>query len=130
MNILQNFNRIEKLHQLILAEKTGSPVQLAKQLGISRATLYVLIDELNSLNIKVAYSRKYETFYYEKKVEMTIQFKIEMLDSDELNKFNGGSLHFFLPSDLSDGRNLSLHSYLAEYKESAHRLVSWEQKMF
>ena len=130
MNILQNFNRIEKLHQLILAEKTGSPVQLAKQLGISRATLYVLIDELNSLNIKVAYSRKYETFYYEKKVEMTIQFKIEMLDSDELNKFNGGSLHFFLPSDFSDGRNLSLHSYLAEYKESAHRLVSWEQKMF
>ncbi|MDD3320435.1 MAG: hypothetical protein PHS59_03230 [Paludibacter sp.] len=66
MNLLQNLNSVEKLHSLILEKKTGSPKALAKQLGICRATLYVLLDDLSSLNLPVAYSRKYETFYYKK----------------------------------------------------------------
>ena len=44
---------------------TGSPKQLANQLQIDRVTLHMLIDELNALNLKISYSRKYETFYYE-----------------------------------------------------------------
>ena len=69
MNFIKNINRVEKLHTLILNEKTGSPKELAESLGISRATLYILIDELGSLNMPVAYSRKHETFYYEKEVK-------------------------------------------------------------
>lgn len=91
MNLIKNFNRVERLHQLILAEKTGSPQQLANRLGISRATLYVLIDELNSLNLRVAYSRKYETFFYEKDVKLTIQFKVEALENGEIRHIGGGS---------------------------------------
>ena len=90
MNLIKNFNRVERLHQLILAEKTGSPQQLANRLGISRATLYVLIDELNSLNLRVAYSRKYETFFYEKDVKLTIQFKVEALENSEIRHIGGG----------------------------------------
>jgi len=63
MNFIKNINRVERLHNLILKNKTGNPKQLAESLGISRATLYVLIEELNSLNMSVSYSRKYETFY-------------------------------------------------------------------
>lgn len=117
MNFIKNINRVEKLHSLILQEKTGNPKQLAEQLGICRATLYVLIEELNALNMPVAYSRKYETFYYEKEVKLTLAFKIEVItDKNELRKINGGSSNFFIPSILSDGRNLPLYSYLAEYK--------------
>ena len=117
MNFLRNINRVEKLHHLILKEKTGNPKQLAEQLGICRATLYVLIDELNSLNMPVSYSRKYETFYYEKEVKLILAFKVEVItDKNELRKINGGSSDFFLPSILSDGRNIPLYSYLAEYK--------------
>jgi len=70
MNLIKNINRVETLHTLILQEKTGTPKQLAECLGISRATLYVLIDELNSLNMPVSYSRKYETFYYAEEVRL------------------------------------------------------------
>lgn len=70
MNILQNFNRVEKLHKLIQQKKTGSPKELAQRLGISRSGLYILIDELATLNMPVAYSRKYETFYYYKELEL------------------------------------------------------------
>ena len=110
MNFIKNINRVEKLHSLVLKEKTGNPKQLAECLGISRAILYILIDELNSLNMSVSYSRKFETFYYEKEVKLSIQFKVETIDNpNELRKINGGNFTFFLPSSFSDGRNLPLY---------------------
>lgn len=69
MNFIKNINHVEKLHTLILQQKTGTPKELAERLGITRATLYVLIEELNALNMPVVYSRKYETFYYERDVK-------------------------------------------------------------
>jgi len=65
VNLIQNINKLEKLHHLINTGKTGSPKQLANQLQIDRSSLYIMIDELNALNLKISYSRKYETFYYE-----------------------------------------------------------------
>ncbi|HEY6914690.1 MAG TPA: HTH domain-containing protein [Paludibacter sp.] len=109
MNFIKNINRVEKLHSLILKEKTGTPKELAESLGISRATLYVLIDELNSLNMQVNYSRKHETFYYEQEVKLTLSFKVETIDNPtELRKINGGNFTFSLPSDFSDGRNANI----------------------
>lgn len=64
MTLVRNIKKAEKLHQLIVEGNTGSPKQLANQLKIDRSTLYIMIDELNSLNLKISYSRKYETFYY------------------------------------------------------------------
>lgn len=126
MNLIRNINQIEKLHHLIMQEKTGGPKHLAEQLGICRATLYVLIDELNALNMPVAYSRKYETFYYEKEVKLTLTFKVEIItDKNELRKINGGSCNFFLPSILSDGRNISLYSYFANTKSHATGFKLW-----
>ena len=116
MNFIKNINRVERLHNLILQKKTGNPKQIAECLGISRATLYVLIEELNSLNMPVSYSRKYETFYYEQEVKLTLAFKVETIDNQELRKINGGNLTFFLPSDFSDGRNIPLYAYFANTK--------------
>jgi hypothetical protein len=79
MNLIKNINSVEKLHSLILHEKTGNPKQLAESLGINRATLYVLIDELNSLNMPISYSRKYETFYYVQEVRLIQSFKKELI---------------------------------------------------
>ena len=72
MNLIRNLNRVERLHQLILAEKTGTPQEVAKRLGISKSALFIMVDELNSLNLKVSYSSKYETFFYDKELKRTI----------------------------------------------------------
>lgn len=66
MSEFKKFEQMEKLHALILQQKTGTPTQLAKKLGIKRTNLYILMDELNSLNLPTRYSRKFETFMYEK----------------------------------------------------------------
>jgi len=75
MNLLQNVQSVDKLHALILQKNTGTPKELAQRLGISRSSLYILIDELNGLNLTIIYSRKLETFYYEKKIEKKPFFK-------------------------------------------------------
>jgi len=67
MTLLKNINLVEQFHSLTLSEKTGTPKELAEQLGISRQALYIWIDELKSLDLNVAYSRKRETFYYKNK---------------------------------------------------------------
>lgn len=75
MNLLQNVQSVDKLHALILQKNTGTPKELAQRLGISRSNLYILIEELNGLNLTIIYSRKLETFYYEKKIEKKPFFK-------------------------------------------------------
>lgn len=91
MNILRNASCLDKLHELILKRKTGSPKQLAERLGISRASLYAMIDELNALNMSVAYSSKYETFYYERAMNLKVSTKIEDVKSvSELRRGKAG----------------------------------------
>jgi len=126
MNLLQNVQRIERLHTLILQKKTGTPKELANLLGISRASLYILIDEFNSLDLHVAYSRKCETFYYEKDVKLTVMFKVEEIESkSELIKINGGNFTFSIPSDFLDGVHLSLSPYFASTKSQAADFKMW-----
>lgn len=126
MNILQTIERVEKLHSLILNRRTGKPDELAKRLGVSRASLYVLIDEFNALNMPVTYSRKSETFYYKQDVRLTLAFKVEIIDSSkELCEINGGSSIYSVPSDFSDGRNIPLHSYFANTKSQATGFKMW-----
>jgi len=78
MDLIKNLNQVEKLHELIVQQKTGTSKVLAEKLGVNRAALYVLIDELKELNMPVAYSRKYETFYYEQAKPLKSSSKASM----------------------------------------------------
>ena len=79
------------MHQLIQTEKTGNPNMLANRLGISRSTLYRILDELKSYDAPIEYSRKRETFYYSKFYEFKIHCSIILIDDDvELRKIIGG----------------------------------------
>jgi|ERR1035437_1644439 hypothetical protein len=93
MNLLKNANYIERLHELILSKKTGNPKELSERLGISRANLYILIEELNTLNLPVTYSTKYETFYYERDLKPTLSFQEKFVEGKrEFRKSLGGDL--------------------------------------
>jgi hypothetical protein len=91
MNFLKNLNCVEELHKLIQQRQTGSPKKLAERLGVNRAKLYVLIEELNALKMPVAYSRKYETFYYTNDSNAIPLFKDEYKTGKKGNVPNEGS---------------------------------------
>jgi len=96
MSLLEKIHIVEKLHKLILQQKTGTPKYLALELGISRANLYLLIDELNELKMSVEYSPKYKTFYY-KQVEMirTHSTIVEVMDSSNKQRKTKGVYFIF-----------------------------------
>ena len=63
--------RLADIHQLIKHEKTGTPIELAKKLRISRSQFYNIKEELEDYGAVIKYSRKQKTFYYDNDFELT-----------------------------------------------------------
>jgi predicted transcriptional regulator len=98
MEIFAEINRINLLHNLIKSEKTGSPKTLAKRLNIGRTSLYRLLEELKSHNAVIHYSRRKESFIYLNDFSLKINYEIQIIDTEELMKINGGGYLFFFRS--------------------------------
>ncbi len=105
MKFFETIDMLNHLHFLIKAEKTGRPQKLSERLGISRATLYNIIDELKIMDAPIKYSRYRETFYYSSPYEFRASYTIETVEKQsELKKITGGfnifsSVHFFRRKD-------------------------------
>ena len=48
MKVFEYLDRISLMHKLVSRQKTGTPEEFARQLGVSRTSLYELIDELRN----------------------------------------------------------------------------------
>jgi len=101
MKFFEYLERIEKMHCLIKAKRTGTPDEFAAQLGISRTRLYEVIDELKSHGAPIAYSKASTTFYYEYPFDISLGCTMKPLSRKELVEENGGILFPFFFS----GRN-------------------------
>ena len=55
---------IARFHALVMSRTTGNPDTFADKLGISRSSLYNLIEEIQSYGIDIEYSRTWQTFFY------------------------------------------------------------------
>lgn len=109
MTFFEKIERINRLHRLIKRENTGTPESLSKQLGMSRATLYNIIDELKLMDAPINYSRIKESFYYTKCFDLNICCEITILEDEvELKKITGGHIFFFQSSSVQFFRRKSL----------------------
>jgi len=82
MNIFEKIEKINNLHRLIKNECTGNPLELAKRLGVSRSTLYNIIEELKLIEAPISYSRRRETFFYTKDFDLDINWSASLLDKN------------------------------------------------
>lgn len=64
MKVFEFIEVVARFHQYVMRENTGNAEAFAKKLGISRASLYNLINELETYGIEIDYSRTKETYYY------------------------------------------------------------------
>lgn len=108
MKVFLLFDTLSSMHTSLLRENTGNAETFAAKLGISRATLYNLIDELKDYNIIVKYSRFRSTFYYENRENVEINISIKQIKHSEAKNINGGTKYLDLSMDL-DKLVLSLH---------------------
>lgn len=73
-------------HRRMLSENTGNAEQFASKLGISRASLYRLIDDLQDYGIEIEYSRERNTYRYLYRNNVRITILIAQLSDDEMKK--------------------------------------------
>ena len=107
MKLFEHLERIEKFKKYLEQSKTGTPNEFARKIGVSRSSLYELIDELRSRGAPILYSKSSKTFYYEKPFEISITCKLKPIKDEDQKNYSGGTylsrILFFrtLQSDLS-----------------------------
>ncbi|MFD2244972.1 HTH domain-containing protein [Pontibacter ruber] len=106
MNFRKYIERIKYLDELIRKEKTGTPEELASRLGISRAQLYNIIDEMKAEGLVINYTRKRGTFYYTSNKKLEIAFSMRVVSEEENLKIFGGII--YSSPIFIDGRKLVL----------------------
>lgn len=82
------------MHKLVTRQKTGTPEEFARQMNISRTTLYELIDELRSRGVPIAYSKSAKTFFYRQPYDIAVTCSLRPLTLNE-EKENSGGINIF-----------------------------------
>jgi hypothetical protein len=108
MKVFEYLDRISMMHKLVSRQRTGTPDECAKQLGVSRTSLYELIDELRSRGAPIVYSKSAKTFFYMHPYDIEITCSLRPLTGIEVKETYGGEnisgkILFFRtePSELS-----------------------------
>jgi biotin operon repressor len=90
MKVFEYLDRISMMHKLVSHERTGTPEELANQLGVSRTTLYELIDELKSRGAPIIYSKSSRTFLYSQPYDISVSCSMRPLTYEEEKENTGG----------------------------------------
>jgi hypothetical protein len=90
MKVFEYLDRINRMHKLVFYKKTGTPSEFAGLLGVSRTTLYEMIDELRSRGAPIQYSKSQRTFFYDEPFEINISCSLRPLSQKEEKQFAGG----------------------------------------
>jgi predicted DNA-binding transcriptional regulator YafY len=90
MKVFEYLDRISLMHKFVLRQKTGTPEEFARQLGVSRTTLYELIDELRSRGVPISYSKSAKTFFYRQPYDIAITCSLRPLTYNEEKESSGG----------------------------------------
>jgi predicted DNA-binding transcriptional regulator YafY len=94
MKVFEYLDRISLMHKLVSRQKTGTPEEFARQLGVSRTSLYGLIDELRLRGVPIAYSKSAKTFFYRQPYDIAVTCSLKPLTYKE-EKDNSGGVNIF-----------------------------------
>lgn len=91
-DFIRQIERMQMLNKLIASRRTGNPDELANRLGISRSQLYLIIDYIKDMGLKISFSRKINSFYYEKDARLSIEFNLKVMTPEEAVNITGGKI--------------------------------------
>lgn len=94
MKLFEYLERISTMHKLVSRQKTGTPDELARRLGVSRTSLYELIDELRSRGAPISYSKSAKTFFYSQPYDIAVTCTLKPLTYAEAKEHAGGINNF------------------------------------
>ena len=74
MKLIQTIEKLERLDILIWLQITGKPRELARKLGISQSTLYLLLNLAKKLGAQITYNPSSCTYQYTKPMRFIAGF--------------------------------------------------------
>ncbi|TSE05422.1 DNA-binding protein [Aquimarina algiphila] len=84
-NVIKQLERIERVDQLIRLEATGTPLELASRLRISRTQLHRIINIMKMLNAPIVYDDKIRSYRYKTIVGCQFGFYTKKLETRKIN---------------------------------------------
>lgn len=72
--IIKHITLIQRIDRLIRLQATGSPIDLANRLEISKTKLYRILDIMKQLKAPIVYDFNLQSFVYDKEVGFAIGF--------------------------------------------------------
>ena len=91
MKFFTILDRIDRMNKLVKEARTGSPDEFATRLGVSRTSLYELLDELRSRGAPIGYSKSVKTFLYTEPFDITITCILRPLSDKDKKDLSGGA---------------------------------------
>ncbi|WP_136468018.1 HTH domain-containing protein [Flagellimonas onchidii] len=91
MKTVKNLERLQQIHLLIENENTGSPYELANQMGVSERLIYNLIEQLKDFNANICYDRSRKTYYYLNDFQLQVSISVSIISDEEVTEVFGGS---------------------------------------
>ena len=88
--------RFQLMTKLIVEEKTGKPEEFARRLGISRSTMYEMLEELRFHDADIRFSRSKNSFVFINEMDIDIHFSIKPLTCNEKKNISGGFLSWHI----------------------------------
>jgi len=79
MKLIEQIERINRLHELIKYRRTGTPKELAKRLGLSTSMVYKILEELKLKEAPIEYSKQLRSYYYSKPYLMNIKLDFRFI---------------------------------------------------
>ncbi len=92
MKIFEYLDRINMMHKLVSRGITGTPEEFAQKLGVSRTSLYELIEELRLRGAPISYSKSARTFFYRQPYDIAVTCKMRLLTCNEEIVSSGGEV--------------------------------------
>lgn len=114
MKTLKNLERLQQIHELIEAENTGTPGEIANKMEISERLVYNLIEQLKDFEAEICYSRKSKTYYYCEDFQLKVTFSVTVMAKNQLTEIFGGS--YFLQENNSLQGLCGEHGYICTSK--------------
>ena len=87
MNLIDRLDRIARLDQLIRMKNTGTPEALAMRLGVSKRTVFEILNDMRQLGAQIDYCPDRRSYYYSNDGRFKFGF---ILQHDRMQKIVGG----------------------------------------
>lgn len=91
MKTIKSLERLQRIHELIKSECTGTPSELAKNINVSERSVYNLIEQLRDLNASICYDRRRKTYYYDEDFQLQVRISLAVISNNEITEIFGGS---------------------------------------